>query len=105
MNGNCLFWDYILVAFLPPSLEKPFFSNWGGFLAAVLGLVRHALCMLIFSPKLPILVINSFIAIRVWAGTIKLTLVLFELVFTHGGYQFSRTNLNFSHSGNSFCVR
>ncbi len=49
--------------------------------------------------------LNSFTAMRVWAGTIKLTLVLFEWVRTHGGYQFSRTNLLFSHSGNSFCVR
>ncbi len=49
--------------------------------------------------------VNSFTAIRVWAGTIKLTLVLFEKVRTHGGYQFSCMNLYFSHGGNSFCVR
>jgi hypothetical protein len=47
-------------------------------------------------------VINSCTAIRVWAGTIKLMLVLFEKVRTHGGYQISRTNLKFSHGGNCF---
>ncbi len=63
MKGNCLFWDYFWIAFLPPSLEKPFFSNLGGFLVTVPSLVQRALCMSIFSPKLPILVINLLMAL------------------------------------------
>jgi hypothetical protein len=64
MKGNCLFWDYFWIAFLPPSLEKPIFvSNLGGFLVTVPSLVRRALCMSIFSPKLPILVINLLMAL------------------------------------------
>jgi hypothetical protein len=59
MKGNCLFWDYIWIAILPPNLESPL----GGFLVTLPSLVGRTLCMLIFSPKLPILVVNLLIAL------------------------------------------
>ncbi len=56
MKGNCLFWDYFWIAFLPPSLEKPIFvTNLGGFLITQPSMARCALFTSIFSPKLPIL--------------------------------------------------
>ncbi len=54
MKGNHLFWDYIWIAFLHSNLEKPF----GWFSGLVPSSVQRALCMPIFSPKLPILVLN-----------------------------------------------
>ncbi len=48
-----------------------------------------ALCVDLLGPY----TLNSFTTIRVWAGTIKLMLLLFEYICTHGGYQFSHMNL------------
>jgi hypothetical protein len=50
-----LFLDSIFASYLR---KAHFVSNLGGFLVTVPSWARCALCMLMFSPKLPILVIN-----------------------------------------------
>ncbi len=63
-EGKLLILKLFLDSIFASKLRKAHFvSNLGGFLVTVPSLVRCALCMSIFSPKLPILVINLLMAL------------------------------------------